>query len=402
MADPTPTPVLADWKVKYGPLIWRLFQYALVALAGAVGTWLGVPPKVVEVTKEVLVAEADPTADVNHEGWTPDAEASDRDARNAVFATFADTPAGQVADVPREVFLWQAETKLTGKPAPAKDQNPTGSCVGFGDTTGAERSLAADIVFRGGRREEFTHFSEEVTYAGGKVIGARALGASVSRQDGSATVFTKAFFAAGYGMVPKAKYGSIDMTEYSAARAASWNTSGPPKELLEVSKKFPVNSLAKVTNWEQGKKALASGYALGMDSNLSATAKRDANGIATETREGWSHCMCVDGYTSINGKEFGHVENSWSNIPDQNGVRSGRSFHTGPTGPGNPSTAGFWISADSLDRAFRQGGTFAISGVTGFPARKLPPLDWAARPARNDLFANLPGGLRCDLFSLAP
>lgn len=403
MADPTPTPA-PDWKAKWEPLILRVVTLIVASLIGSLATYLGVPPKVVETLVEIPALTADASG-VNSQGWTPDADAADTDARFAQFANFADTPAGQVGDIPREVFLWQAETKLTGKPAPAKDQNPAGSCVGFGNTTACERSLAADIVFRGGQPAEFAHFAEEFTYAVGKVQGARALGASVSRQDGSASVFVKAAFEAGYGLVPKAKYGSIDLTEYSPSRSQSWNTSGPPKELLEASKKFPVKSSAKVTSWDQGKKAMASGYALAIDSNLSASGKRDANGIAQQTREGWSHCMCVDGYAVINGDEYGHVENSWSNIPDGRGNRTGQSYHTGPTGPGNPTTAGFWIHWKSLDRAFKSGGTFAISGVTGFPARKLPPLDWAAAPRvrPNTLFArnNPLGGLQCE-FSLSP
>lgn len=411
MADPVPTPTPATgWKAKVGPILYRLVLLAVPALLGALATWLGVPPTVIEVVREVAVAQADPVGpNVNNQGWVPDADATDRDARTATFNSFADTPAGKVGsgELPKEVFLWQAEQKLTGRPTPLKDQNPTGSCVGFGNTTACERSLAADIAFRKGDPAEFAHFSEEVTYAGGKVQGAKALGASVSRRDGSASVFVKAYFEAGYGLVPKGKYGAHDLTEYSPSRAASWNTTGPPRELLDVSKKYPVKSSAKVTTWEQAKRALASGYAIAIDSGLSFAGRRDANGIAAETREGWNHCMAIDGYCSINGREYGHVENSWSNIPDDRGRRTGVSAHTGPVGPGNPTTAGFWASADALGRGLRYGGSYALSGVTGFPARKLPPLDWAAAPAvrHNGLFALTDpfGGSRCDvLFSLAP
>lgn len=407
MSSPSPTPT--NWKQQYGPLIMRVAKYAAVALLGALLAWLELPPEKIEIVKEVIeFVEAEPSInpDANRDGVTPDADASDRDARLATFRSFADTPAGQVGDIPKEVFLWQAETKLTGKPAPAKDQNPAGSCVGFGNTTACERSLAADIVFRKGHPSEFTHFSEEFTYAVGKVQGARALGASVSRQDGSASVFVKAAFEAGYGLVPKGKYGDIDLTEYSSSRAQSWNTSGPPRELLEASKKYPVKSAAKVTSWEQAKKALASGYAIAMDSWLSFAGKRDANGIAAETREGWSHCLTVDGYCVIDGREYGHVENHWSDIPDRSGKRTGVAAHTGPVGPGNPSTAGFWALSSVLDRGFRNGGSYALSGVTGFPARKLPPLDWALAPRvrQNGVLAlNQPlrGGLQCE-FSLSP
>lgn len=371
----------------YVPTLTRLGVMILAAVVGAVLHHLGAPPqtveKVTETIKEIPVpvptkSEAE-RAGVNVDGWQPDHDAGARAAADAVWKTFADTPAGQVAaeELPRQIFLWQAEQKLTGKPTPLKDQNPTGSCVGFGTTTAIERTLAADIVSRGGDASEFTHFSEEVTYAGSKVQGARALGASVSRQDGSAGVFAQKWVTSVGGMVPKAKYDSIDLTEYSASRARSWNLSGCPSELIPVAKKYPVKSAAKVTNWQQAKQSLASGYGVAICASWSYSRQRDANGVAVATREGWNHCMACDGYyvDPASGKEYGHIENSWSNLPDGRGNRTGQSYHQGPTGWGNPTTAGFWASSDSVDRALKQGDSYAYSGATGFPAKKLP-IDW--------------------------
>ena len=57
-------------------------------------------------------------------------------------------PAGQVeqGELPKEVFGWKYVEKLTGKPTPLKDQNPTGSCVGFGTVNAIEKTEAAEIV----------------------------------------------------------------------------------------------------------------------------------------------------------------------------------------------------------------------------------------------------------------
>lgn len=373
---PAPQPARApSWLAPFAPLILRLAAIIAAAALGAIGTYFGVPAKEVEKVREILVPAVDEWSEkVNRDGVVHDAEANDADARAAQFKTFADTPAGRVADgeLPKQVFGWKAIEKLTGSPPPLKDQNPTGSCVGFGNTTGIEHTLAAEILARKGDPSEFAFFSEEVTYAGGKVQGAKALGASVSRQDGSATVFVKAWFANGGGMVPKGKYGATDLTTYDAARAKSWNLSGPPAHLLAVAKRYPVKDSAKVTSWEQAKRAMASGYFPAVDATWSYSRQRDANGVALPTREGWNHCMCLTGYyvDPKTGKEYGHVDNSWSNIP---GVGP---YHTGPTGWGEPTTAGFWATAESLERAIKQGGTYAHSGVTGFPARKL---DWFVR-----------------------
>lgn len=368
----------------------RLAAVVLPALISGLATHEGCP-KTVEVLKEVekRVEVVAPALDefegvIYRHGWVPDAEAAAKDVPE--FKTFADTPAGQVAQaqIPKQVFLWQFETKLTGKPTPLKDQNPEGSCVGHNTTTAIERSLAAEIVARGGTRDEFTHFSEEVTYIGSRTIGAQALGARPmnANMQGSAGVFAKAFVT-GTGMVPKGKYADADLTEFSASRAAQWRRTGVPPALVEVAKKYPVKSSAKVVSWPQCKAALTSGYSPSMCSTLSFTRVRDANGVASRTREGWNHCMCIDGfYTDANGKEYGHVENSWSNLPDQNGRRTGQSYHTGPTGWGNPTTAGFWARAEDIDAGLREGESYAYSGVTGFPAKVLPPVDWFVNRAQ--------------------
>lgn len=335
---------------------------------GALGGRTLARPDPVRVEVERPAPPSDPCAALVHaDGWFPDAAASDSEARGARFASFAHTPAGQVNELPKHVFLWNAERKLTGRAPPAKEQNPTGSCVGFGVTTAIERTLAADIAARRGDPSEFTHFSEEVTYAGSRVQGARLVGGTTPRGDGSTGVYAKAFVTQ-FGMVPKGKYGALDLTAYSAKRARDWNHTGCPKELEAVARKYPVRDGAKVTNWREFKAAVASGYGVAICANWSFSRERDANGVARPTREGWSHCMAADGYIVLDdGREFGHVENSWSDLP---GVGP---YHTGPTGWGEPSTAGFWTASDAIDRALRQGDSYAYSGATGFPARVLPP-----------------------------
>lgn len=362
-------------KEKLKKLAKLFITVVLPLILGGVGVREIAPKeKTVEVEKLIevlvpLVDEFDGIIDKN--GWVPDAEASAKDAQVVQFRTFADTPAGQVQELPRQVFLWQAEQKLTGKPAPLKDQNPEGSCVGFGTTTAIERTLAAEIVRRGGSAAEFAWFSEEATYIGSRNQGATAAGGRPMnpRSQGSAGVFAKAWVTT-YGMVPKAKYATVDLTEYSAARAAQWRSTGLPKELEPVAKKYPVKDGAKVANWKECKAALASGYGVAICSTLSFSRQRDVNGVAQRTREGWNHCMAIDGYyTDANGREFGHVENSWSKLP---GVGP---YHTGPTGWGNPGTGGFWAAAETLGLGLQQGESYAYSGVTGFPAVKLP-VDW--------------------------
>lgn len=403
---PQPTPPASQpvrapaWLSPYAPYLWRLLIAVVAAALGVAGGWLGLEPKTVEkeVEKVVTVPADDPFAGkVNRDGVVNDPEASDADNLASEFRTFGDTPAGQVKDLPKQLFLWEAERKLTGEPPPAKDQNPEGSCVGFGTTTAVERTLAAAIVARDGDRSEFAHFSEEVTYIGSRTFGAKAAGGQSMnpRTQGSAGVYAKQWCTQ-WGMVPKAKYQSADLSEYSAARAAQWRSTGLPKELEAVAKKYPVKSAAKVTSWAQFKQAVGNGYGVSICATWSYSRQRDANGVALPTREGWAHCMAGDGYIVLpDGREFGHIENSWS----KNGGAG--PYHIGPTGWGNPSTAGFWASAESIERALREGNSYAYSDATGFAPKKL---DWFVRmePAREPLWKPRHDLLARDRFALAP
>lgn len=376
------------------------------ALLGIVLGYLLPPERVKEVEKavEVLVPfldDFDPP-----QGWKNDPAEVARVAQGMPTKLFATTPAGLVAEgeLPKFVYLWKLEEKLTGKPTPLFDQNPTGSCVAHGTNRAIERTLAAEIAARKGGAEEFTHFAEEVTYAGSRV---EINGGRVPfRGDGSLNAWAAKFVtSAQYGAVPKAKHGQYDLTTYDPTRCRSWGNTGVPDDLEEVARKFPVKDATRITNWADAKRALANGNGIAVASGQGFSAQRDARGVA-QPRGSWAHSMCLDGYhTDENGAEWGHIENSWSNLPDQNGNRTGQPYHKGPTGWGNPTTAGFWADARVIDRMLREGDSWAYSGATGFP-RKALPLDWfvraepAAEPKplwklRHDL-------ARDDRFALAP
>jgi len=376
----------------------------LAALLGSVLTWLGVPPEKVERVERVIVEVPVPVLDELDGmgmGWVNDPEAVQAVADTFPAVRFAATPAGRVAegDLPRFVYLWHAERKLTGRPTPLKDQNPTGSCVGFGTTTAIERTLAAEIAARGGDPSEFTHFSEEVTYAGSRV---EVNGGRVPFRGDGSTGGWAAKFVTAWGMVPRAVHGRHDLRAYDAARARAWGASGVPDDLEPTARQFPVKDATRVRSWGEAKRALASGYGIQVASSQGFARVRDARGVAAP-RGRWAHSMCLDGYhTDSDGREYGHVENSWSDLPDASGRRTGQSYHTGPTGWGDPTTAGFWADAQVIDRMLREGDSWAYSGAVGFPARKL---DWFIRAEPAGLANRAQDRLRVgpkELFALAP
>jgi hypothetical protein len=158
-----------------------------------------------------------------------------------------------------------------------------------------------------------------------------------------------------------------------------------PAALQTVAKQTPVKTITQVLSWDMAKKSLASGYAISVCSNQGFTMRRDAKGVCYPSGS-WPHCMCLDGYyVDEDGKEYGHIENSW-----------GADAMTGPVGWGAPSTAGFWAQSKVVDRMLKAGDSWAFSAVTGFPARKidwfagrdrLPPLDATAAARRLDPWA---------------
>lgn len=379
-----------SWWNRHG---WQAASLVATLTAGVLGGMtFGSKTVVVQGDPEkVIIRDAGPEP-VGAQGWVNDREEIELAAETLDVQVFADTPAGQVADLPKSAYLWKAYEQLFARPPPLKDQNPTGSCVGFGTTTAVERSLATEIIAHKGTKDEFAHFSEEVTYAGSR-FEANGNSPPRFRGDGSNGGWAAKFVTdPRYGMVPKAKYEHHDLTEYSASRARSWNNTGVPDYLEPVARKFPVKSAARITTWADAKKALASGYGIQIASSLAVGRQRDENGVARESGS-WAHSMCLDGYhTDTNGREYGHIENSWSKT----------NYHTGPVGWGDPTTAGFWLEADAINRALRQGDSYAYSGATGFPARR--PLDWLIRaePARRqpDLFARFK--LEKRSWSLAP
>lgn len=108
--------------------------------------------------------------------------------------------------------------------------------------------------------------------------------------------------------------------------------------------------------------------------------------------------MCLDGYHTEGGEEFGHIVNSW-----------GPSAHTGPVGWGNPGTEGFWAKSSVVNRMLSQGDSWAFSSVKGWPKRDL---DWFVRGENKEepayaAVSNIRGAhsrriAPCVDFSLAP
>ena len=389
MADETKT----DWKqtlkdasasalsVVSKKWVAYLLTLLFTTLVTALLTWLGVkapplprpePPDepfiVIEGSEEdaspptPLLIGAAPAAPIHrtvHTGWRRDPEAVRAVKAALPFKAFADTPAGQDdAPLPDHAYLWQAYRKLKGHNPPGKDQGQVGSCVSFGTNSAIERTMAVDIAVRG-RPNEFKFIAEEVTYAGSRV----EVGRNKISGDGSVNAWA-AQFVQRYGVVSREKHGRHDLTGYDERRCREWGFRGVPDDLEPLARDHPVEDFTQVRAWEEAKKALASGHGIAIASNQGFGQRRDSRGVCKPLGN-WNHSMCLDGYhTDEQGREYGHIDNSW-----------GDDFFAGPVGWGDPGPSGFWAEARVVDRMLRQGDSWAFSAVKGFPTRRIK-LDW--------------------------
>lgn len=296
-------------------------------------------------------------------GWIDSPDQVQLTAATMEFPLFAATPAGKSADeLPDHAYLWDAYVALFARPPPPQNQGQVGSCVSFGTSRAMERSLAFSIV-HDNAPFKFKQFREEVIYAVSRVdIG----GQRGSRSDGSVGAWA-AKGSTDVGDLPEGTYGSYDLTKYDESRCRNWGASGVPADLKPEMAKYKAGSASQVKNWAEFKKAIAQGYGVAICSNQGFDRQRDANGVCRPSGN-WAHCMCGDGYHTANGKEYGHIENSW-----------GTSYHTGPVGWGNPSEAGFWAESSVIDRMLKANDSWAFSSVRGFPRRRV---DWVVLPVR--------------------
>lgn len=347
MPRPNPTPK-SYWAALAG---WAAF-----ALASSLAAYLGTRPPPPPPPPVLVEDDGGGVPEGMATGWVHDPiEVALVLAGPNAPGAFSETPAFREGPEPKAVYLWQVYPQVTGARAPVKNQRAVGSCVAFGTNTAVERTIAAAVA--SGRPGSWSRIAEEVTYGGSRV----EVGGGRIRGDGSIGAWA-AKFVTRYGLVTRGQHGRHDLREYSEQRCREYGARGVPDDLEPLAREHPVGTAALVRSWAEAKKALASGYGIAVCSSQGFDMRRDASGVC-RPRGVWMHCMALDGYyTAADGREFGHITNSW-----------GANAHTGPVGWGDPGPDGFWAESRVVDRMLRAGDSFAFSDVDGFPVRELPP-----------------------------
>lgn len=366
--DPTQPPAghsLRDFWARHRAVLVPLVVSLVSALVGSVLTYLGVPPAVVEVIKEApatVIQGGEPTEYSPTQGWHRDADVIASNLDPSKTPQFDATPAGRVSLGDEDVFLWQAVRKVNNRGPPwypSVNQQSVGCCVGCAYKHCADVSQATAIA--SGAAFQWKPVSVEVIYGGSRV----EVGGGRISGDGSVGAWA-AKWVKDYGVVPMAKYDAVDLTTFSPARAREFGRTGVHASIESLAKEHPVKGTALVKSWADVKRAVQQGYPVAVCSDQGFTMSRDSTGRA-RPQGTWSHAMSIIAVRAAkDGRaEGGFVLNSW-----------GDQAHTGPVWPADAPVAGFWADANVIDRMVRQGDSFALSGVQGFPARAL---DWFVR-----------------------
>lgn len=369
MSDETPKPT--TWRDYLPPasVVKTVLLYLLTAALGVVAARYGFPPPpvFVEVVKEVPVVVGQPGADGAVDfGWTPPtpeqvAAAIDPEQTDQ----FRDTPAGKAVMGDEDVFLWKALTGMGPRGPPWVNQKDVGCCVGCGFAHGCDVLLAVQAA-----RNPFSEWrkvSVEAIYAGSR----NEIGGGQIRGDGSIGQWA-AKYLTDYGAAEAKAYQTVDLTEFSPARAREMGRSGArlPADVVTAAKANPVKGTALVRSWDDVARALRQGYPVAVCSNVGFSGMtRDKDGFVRASGS-WAHCMC---FIAVRGgsRPGAFCLNSW-----------GESAHGGPRWPADAPPNGFWVDSATVDRMVRQADSYALADAPGFPSRRLP--DWFihAQPAR--------------------
>lgn len=363
-----PTDARPAWK-RYAAVY---LPWLVTLVMSFVATWLAAQPAKVQVERvevpapPVWLAEpgkplvADSTGEARPtSGWVRDEAAIAANLDPLKTDQFADTPAGKAVQGDEDVFMWRTLRKVANRGPPwfpNIDQGQVGSCVGAGHAHGAMHVLATAIA--NGQNFEWKPISAEVIYGGSRV----EVGGGKIRGDGSVGAWAVRWLR-DFGLVPAEVVEGIDLTTYSAARAREFGRTGVPAALEKVAKQFPVKGSALVKSAADVNRAIHQSYPVTVCSDQGFAMGRDATGTCRASGT-WFHCMVIIGYRHhpVTGVEQFFILNSWGN-----------SAHTGPCVPDDAPLAGFWANADVVDRMVRQGDSFALADVVGFPARSI---DW--------------------------
>ena len=308
-------------------------------------------------------SQPDPVQAAANFGWTPPDPAETAAYVQAMGNdAYVRTAAPHLFDASndQEVFLYRALEKVRPGFYPLNQGN-LGSCVSFGWGICCDTLLAIDVGL--GKSGEFYEAAEESIYglarneAFGRISHSRSAGASgVGAAKG----------VSNYGVIYRKKYDSFgfDLSKYDIPLCANWGAegNGGSKDGLNgpfdrEAKQHPIKTTALVRTVDELKAALQNGYPVAICSGQGFSSVRDKDGFARASGS-WSHCLACLGYRD-GGRPGFLIVNSW-----------GHNWNSGPKYKDQPDGS-FYAEPSVVASMLRGNDSFALSGETGFPAKKL-------------------------------
>lgn len=237
-----------------------------------------------------------------------------------------------------------------------------GDCVSWGWAHGCDILLAIDKKL--GKPVQWKPAATESLYGGGRVEGRGKREGTGGWSDGSYGAAQAAWMNKYGGVIYREPFTELgfDLTNYSSSRAKSWGHwgnggQGDNGRLDAIAKKRPVRQVALVTTFESAAAAIENGYPIPVCSGQGFSKTRDTDGFCRASGS-WAHCMVFIG---VRYDRPGLLcLNSW-----------GPNWVSGPKYPDDQPDGSFWVDKVTAESMLRGKDSYAISGIEGFPARKL-------------------------------
>lgn len=314
-------------------------------------------------------------------GYVPNPEATREFLRQLDEPRFAQAGKDCMENVQKvDTFLYryadEAHRAVYGTPFTAWNQGNIGTCVSFGYAVASYIGQCVD--WRQGEAPAPPKLvATEPIYAGSRTYGRMPPVSFAGFMDGSYGAAAARWVAGKCkddevgGILFREVVGKYDLTRYSTQISKEWGAYGPPREVAVAANKMRALAVAQVSTWDEMCAAIASGYCVPICSNVgfAATKVRDQDGFLPRGGH-WNHCMCIIATRFADGpgkRDGALVLNSW-----------GTSWVTGPRWPDDMPEGSFWASRADVEAILRQGDSFAVGGVSGFPWRKLEHKEWMA------------------------
>jgi hypothetical protein len=346
---------------------WTFSAVAFVVFAAALGT----------LVSRYVAKLADKVED--NFGYVPNPEATAEFLSELDQPRFAQAGRDCMANVQKtDTFLYryadEAHRAVYGKPFTVWNQGSAGTCVSFGWAMGSYIGQCVDWK-QGELPAPPKLVATEPLYAGSRTLARLPPVTYAGFSDGSYGAAAARWVAgkckdpAVGGILFREVVGQYDLSQYSIQRSRDWGAYGPPRDIAIAAAKHRALAVAQVSTWDELCAAIASGYCVPICSNVgfAATNVRDSMGFLPRGGQ-WNHCMviCATRFADGPGKRDGAlIINSW-------GERS----CSGPRWPSDQPEGSFWATRADIEAILRQGDSFAIGGVAGFPFRKLEHKEW--------------------------